>query len=1153
MKYYIYILIFLLSLPVVYALEFDNVLQTRDIGGKYPELTIVNNFGLGGDIAKFRLIENTDLCINTCFAIINVTLLENAKLPFEFDFIETTNEKYKNLNYNVYTQSEDEKDIILPTYKEVCNPYMEINLTLNNNCTLVQNGTYTSVIKTYDYQKYHNDILPSGNYIIKIESKMDEPFKSIDWSFNSLGISSNTIREHWAIWNSSFEVKLQRYYNFTNGAEYLYGLHNFTALEVYPTFHENNALKFMAVNISPDYTMADILNGGDKIFQFQYPEMTMNFWWRRSRSNTGDDSLLGNYQGGGVGWYVTYGNTDTLIYQYFCTGFQAVLGDRNWRYFMATAVTNITGAKLYINGTLTAQCNWAGGEGFNKTSSKGLAIGTYGDDASVNHPTGMMDELSFYNRTLDANEILDLYNNGLGLSIGDTTTPPVEIIYNFTIHHVSPPNNTNLFKNNSIDMYVNVSMNNITFHNGSLRVYKGNSIHTILSFNNPGENKSFIGYLGIGNLDLDTRYYWGVQAGGYLTNGTFIEKFSTNYTFIANSSFNVTNWLPVNNTYLLTTNTTTLKSNITYNLVTINNYSIYVYSTNTTNYFDYKTTYDIYKIIDSGVLNNNATDVNIIYNISLPNYQDYKWNVLARGQYYNGTYISVWGKNMTIIRRDSNVTFTPSYSSGYETENMDFTLNVTNTLYNPYESITARLVFNHSYYIPDTIINISDNWYFKKTLSLPNVISASNFTPYWEFEIVLNNSAVVVGFSASPLDESWNRSRIVVYNISIVNCTAIDETEGNVTINFTIRDEETNNRIEADLETFIDYRLNITSTNSDNLSNFIDNRANMSFCIIPANLRYYSDFDLRLSAAGYDSRNFNINNIWLSQTTTERTLYLLNESSGEEMILELKDDGLTPLVNYTIKIYRNSLITGGKILVEEQNSNFYGQVVADLIRNNVKYDIYVYNQLGNLVKYIPNSILACKTAVCTLPIVIKSDIEIFDIYDNTEGFECTISYNNNTRKFTYSWNDATGDSSTMRFLIKRYNLNNISVVYNGTSTDDSSLLQYIAPDEIASYTAEGYRLVNGKDSRMYCTNTEKGVYSVKVKDLSKTFGREGLFIAFILLFTLIIIGIYSPPAALALYFVGLIFLSAIQVITLTPTLIILNLFIVGAAIWFLKN
>lgn len=197
------IIIILIGAVNVYAYEFDNTLSITKTDRAYPDLTIKNMFGLGGDLAKLELLENNECFIN-CYAIINITLFNNDVLPVNF---ETTNGAGKPVSktFKYFILVRDSYDITIPHYKAECTPRIVANGTYDE-CNYVNDYNETKEIITYDWKKYFGETLKAGTYTYKIETNK-APYEKIDWTFSYMGISASSIKQAWAWWDLTYTKK----------------------------------------------------------------------------------------------------------------------------------------------------------------------------------------------------------------------------------------------------------------------------------------------------------------------------------------------------------------------------------------------------------------------------------------------------------------------------------------------------------------------------------------------------------------------------------------------------------------------------------------------------------------------------------------------------------------------------------------------------------------------------------------------------------------------------------------------------------------------------------------------------------------------------------------------------------------------------------
>ena len=63
------VIVMVISIPLIYAFNFDNI---KSYDEENKEVTIKNAFGLGKDIAKITLVENTESCLYECSALLKI-------------------------------------------------------------------------------------------------------------------------------------------------------------------------------------------------------------------------------------------------------------------------------------------------------------------------------------------------------------------------------------------------------------------------------------------------------------------------------------------------------------------------------------------------------------------------------------------------------------------------------------------------------------------------------------------------------------------------------------------------------------------------------------------------------------------------------------------------------------------------------------------------------------------------------------------------------------------------------------------------------------------------------------------------------------------------------------------------------------------------
>jgi len=318
-----------------------------------------------------------------------------------------------------------------------------------------------------------------------------------------------------------------------------------------------------------------------------------------------------------------------------------------------------------------------------------------------------------------------------------------------------------------------------------------------------------------------------------------------------------------------------------------------------------------------------------------------------------------------------------------------------------------------------------------------------------------------------------------------------------------------------------------------------------SFCI-DQNKTFYTNFKIDLSATGYEKRHYDFIKENYTNTTTIQPLYLLNSTAASAIIVEVKDQGLIPLEGVLVKIFRFYPSEGSYHLVENQITDEFGQILTKLVENDVKYKFKFYTSDGTLLKTSNDISIICRTTYCFVPFIIEDTEDDFERFENLTTYASTLSFSNTTNTFSFTWDDQRGETATTRLEVIRYQLNQSTLVCNISSTSILSTLTCAVGDVKANYKAQVFRIANGNEKRIAILNARVGF-------LDSTFGLEGLFWVFILLFTCFGIGAFNPTVGAGLYGAGFIIMGVVGVISMPIPVFFANTILVILLIWGLNK
>lgn len=492
----------------------------------------------------------------------------------------------------------------------------------------------------------------------------------------------------------------------------------------------------------------------------------------------------------------------------------------------------------------------------------------------------------------------------------------------------------------------------------------------------------------------------------------------------------------------------------------------------------------------------------------------------------NLDYGSTTGLQASLIS-PPNDTFTPN-NSQYFTGNftVDSSMNLTNaTLY----------VWNNDgslFRTNSTDINGLSN---SSTLHLSN-FNTLNLMSWNYYACAANSSSVDCSFAQNNLSFTPNN-----FNFGLCNASNIYRV-----VNYTMYDQNSLGNLTTSFDATFNYHTDSASFNKTFSYSSTSNNYTFQFCSDQDKI-YYTVPKIFLELGGYHNKNYYFpTQEYDSNPLTEEFLFMLPNTNGTNVIIELKDAGLIPLNEYFIEVsrYYPGTDTYRKIIVDQTDE--FGQIVGKLIENTVKYKFTFKNPLGTTVKTTNDITIACRSSICVLPFVIEDTTDDFERFENVTNYDYSLSFDNSTNIFTFSWEDFTGDSITSRLEVTRYLTNGSSIVCDTQSTSSASSLTCNVGGQTASYKAQAFRQVSGQDE------IRMTVLNIKIGSNFGTFGLEGLFWSFLLLMIFISVGSYWPPAGIILYTTGYTALGLIGIISFNASLMIATVAIGGIFIWALR-
>lgn len=487
--------------------------------------------------------------------------------------------------------------------------------------------------------------------------------------------------------------------------------------------------------------------------------------------------------------------------------------------------------------------------------------------------------------------------------------------------------------------------------------------------------------------------------------------------------------------------------------------------------------------------------------------------------------------SFSVASSTSNETYN---SSTYETKKENFAINITYDN-ETYSSLSANLIYNGTTYI-GTKSGTGTEVMFSREIDVPVISTAQeNVSFYWD--ITVSNSTSSYNSQTSSNNQSINELIYVLCNATYASP---------VFVNFTIKDEDTLSPLNAEMDAAFRYSLGGDLFENYSLDSAAASTDSYSFCT-NKNDTFITNSIIGLSASNYNDRTYTIPNTNYSNVSTTLTdLFLENSSLSSDIIIQVVNQGLQPLQGYYVDIERYYSSNDSYEEVIKAQTDEFGQFVADLIQNTVKYRFTFKDTSNKQVKQTDKVTIACRTTICVMQFVIEDTTDDFEDYNNITNFDSTLSFDDINNIFSVNWIDATGDTATYRLLVQKISFNGTSTVCNTSSVLATASINCTLSSSTSkeSYRAQFYRQVAGEIEKRV------SLLNVTINDLAgSVFGKEGLIWVMLLLFTLVGVGSFNPTVGAILYLVGFIGMGLIGIISMSLPVFFANIVIVGVFIW----
>ena len=448
-----------------------------------------------------------------------------------------------------------------------------------------------------------------------------------------------------------------------------------------------------------------------------------------------------------------------------------------------------------------------------------------------------------------------------------------------------------------------------------------------------------------------------------------------------------------------------------------------------------------------------------------------------------------------------------------------------------WSTILSYLYYNGNSY-SGTQIGIGNDLIFNREISSPS--NSGNYQFYWYF--ILTNSSGNFYYNSSTNSQTITPTTSISVNST---CSA-----GLVpAFYFDIKKEANLSSINGSINYNVLYGVSNTSAKSS--SGSLSNINSFNICINNSQSYYSVGYgEIQYQVTGDSARRYYIfSNTRLTNETVNNTLYSLESASSTSFQFTIQDTSLNPYSGYYLGLLRWYPDLNTYKVVEMAKTDDKGQTVMKVKTEDVDYRIAIYSTDGTLIKLANPIRMICQTNPCTYTLIVSTENTDYTSFLNIQS---NLSFDYNTSKFTYIWNDPTQIQQTMNLT-----------VYRDSGTSSNS---------ICSTKAQAYTGVLTCDVSAYTGNfravvirtASPGViiaqYLAEVKSrIIDTANGKGIstFIVVILSIFIGLIGIANPIIAIIFGIVGLVVAYALGSIT---KIILIGIAVIGGiVIHFMKR
>lgn len=490
------------------------------------------------------------------------------------------------------------------------------------------------------------------------------------------------------------------------------------------------------------------------------------------------------------------------------------------------------------------------------------------------------------------------------------------------------------------------------------------------------------------------------------------------------------------------------------------------------------------------------------------NNSEYGFTWTFEFNYTNGTY-----RNESQTNQTQNVFFgyhpasiTPESTNGaVETDLFNWTL--------------AHYDAGEAYSIVELFEFNNTNYTEFGDISLPYVPNDTNYTVYYFLNVTENNiSGAIETFQEQIRSLTQTFS---LYTFNITDCYDLGTAR---TLNLTIRNESNDALLTGDF----DLSFSVWKTVDQNKTFGFQNTSinTLPLCIHPSFANLSTEAYFIYTADGGYTKRYYLRNATLDNTTQQLYLYNYDSTDLATLLgLTVKDNSFNDYPDVLVKMQRYYPLTAEWKTVQTDLSDEFGLTIFHVIEATTDYR-FIFEYQGSILYESATMKFLCD-GDCSLTFVMPDGT---GDAPSLEGFDYNYTYNNETFMAVVQWNDVSGSSPTVRFLVEEQTMAGHSTICDTSLSNTAGSMSCNLTGQTGMVRVRAYRTAS--PTLPFVNDFIEFAQAQLGNLLGQT---EGLFWSFIIFVTIVLTGLFSGVATIiasAFALIVILFLGLTSILSL---------------------